>query len=82
MVIAVLSAHLLTVKSGIWRDIDLTAEDWIDPRRVCRLVKIDHAVHDTVIRDCRRCHAKFFDPRNIFLYFIGTVQKTVFCMDV
>ena len=82
MVISVLAASCFTVKSGAGSYINLTSQDRIDSLGPCCTVKIDHTVHNSVVCDRRTVHAKFFDTGYIFFYFIGTIQQTVFCMDV
>ena len=82
MVITVFSTSCFTVKAGSRCNINFTAQDRIDSRSSCRTVKIDHAVHHTMVRNSRTVHAKFFDTVHIFFYFIRTIQKTVFCMDM
>ena len=72
----------LSVKSGIRRDIDLTAKHRIDARRLRLFIEINHAEHDAVIRDRRRRHAKLLHSLYIFFDLIRTVQKTVLRMDV
>ena len=72
----------LPVKSGVRCHVDLASQNRIDPCLLRFLIKINHAEHDTMIRDGSRCHAKFLDSFYIFFDFIGTVQQTVLCMDV
>ena len=82
MIVPVFPACHLTVKPGVRGHIDLTAQDRIDALPPCLSVKIDHAVHDAVIRDRRAVHSQLFHPGHIFFYFIGPVQQTVLCMDM
>ena len=74
MVISVLTTCQFFVKTGIWRHIDFTAKDGVDPLFLTGFVKINHAVHHAMIRDGSAVHAKLFDPFYIFFYFVGTVQ--------
>ena len=82
MMISALSTGSLTVKPGIRRHINFTAENRLDSLLSGFPVKIDHTVHDSVVRDRSTVHAQFFDSGYIFFYFVGTVQKTVLRMDV
>ena len=80
MVIPFVPAAALPVKTGARSNIDFTAQYRPDPCRIARTVKIDHAVHGSMIRDRRAVHAQLLDPGDIFFYFVGPIQKTVFCM--
>ena len=82
MVITIISAPDLTVKTGSRSHINLAAKDRIDPCCPRRTVKIDHTIHDTMIRNGSRIHTKFFHARHIFSYLVGAVQKTVLRMCV
>ena len=82
MVIAVLPVALLSVKPRSRRDIYLASDNGIDAFFFCRLIKIDHAVHDAVIGNSRSRHAELFDPAYVLGDLIGTVQKRILCMDV
>ena len=80
MIISVIPSSQLLIKTGIGCHIDLTAKDRPDPLCPTRFIKIDHPIHNAMV--CDRCtvHAKLLNTPDIFLYFVGTVQKTVFCM--
>ena len=82
MVVAVVPVALLPVQPGPRRHVDLAADDRIDPLFFCRLIKIDHAVHDAVIGDGCCCHAQFLHPADVLIDLIGSVQKRVLCVDV
>ena len=82
MKIAVISPADLTVETGSRRDVDFTSDNRPDFLRQALLIEIDHAVHHAVIRDRRGIHAELFHTGDIFLYLIGTVQKTVLRMDM
>ena len=82
VIIAVLPVALLAVKARSGRDIDLTADNGLDARRFCGLIKINHSVHDAVIGNGRCRHAEFFDPADILGDFVGAVQKRVLRVDV
>ncbi len=73
MIIAVFAADMFSVKTGIRRHIYLAAQDRIDPRFSGRFIKLYHAVHRSMVCNCRRSHAKFFDAGYVFLNLIGTV---------
>ena len=70
VIIAVFIAPNLPVQSGIRCHIHLTAKNRIDACRLCFPVKINHTIHDSMIRDRSAIHTKFFDTRHIFFYFI------------
>ena len=82
MVISFLAAAYLLVKARVRRNIDLTAEDRLDPRLLRRAVEVNDTVHDAVIRDGGAVHAKLLDSCNIFFYLVGTVQQRVFRVDM
>ena len=82
MVIAVLSRPLFSVKSRTGRHIDLASDDRLDACLFCRLIKIDHAVHDAVIGYGRAVHSKLFDALYIFFDLIGAVQQRILGVDV
>ena len=82
MIIAVLTARQLPVKTGMGRHVNLTADHRVDPRFFGRFIKIDNAVHNAVIRDRGAVHPQFFDIFHIFFDLVGAVQETVFRVDV
>ena len=82
VIIAVLAVALLPVVTRPRRHIDLTPYDGIDTFFFCRLIKIDHAVHDAVIGNGRCRHAKRFHLAYVLGDLIGTVQKRVLGVDV
>ena len=58
MVVAVNAVDL--IKAGAGGNIDLTADDWLDARRLGRAVKVDHAVHIAVVGDGQSLHTEGF----------------------
>ena len=70
MIITVVPARDLPVEPGTRRHIDLASKDGIDPCFFCFPVKVDHPVHDSVVRDRRAVHAQFLYPCHIFRYFV------------
>ena len=70
MVIAVLSAIDLMVKTGPGSHIHLTAKNGIDACSLSRPVKINHTKHDTVIGDRSTVHPQLFYPGNVLFDFI------------
>ena len=72
----------LLVKPGARGHVDFTAKDRLDPRGLCRLVEVNDAVHDAVVGDGHAVHSQLLHPGNTFLYFIGSVQQTVLCVNV
>ena len=79
-VFTVNAVHL--VKAGARRDVDLTADNRMDARRLCRLVEVDHPVHDAVIRDGNRRLANLLDTLHQPLDPTGAVEQTVFGMQM
>ena len=82
MIIAILPASKLLVKPGIRRHINLASKDRLDPLGLTFLIKIDHAIHHSMVCNGRAVHSQLLDPLYIFFYFVGAVQKTVFCVDM
>jgi len=82
MVIPVISACHFPVKPGIGSYIDLASENRIDPLLTCLPIKIDHSVHDSVIRNCRTVHPQLFHSCNILFDLVRAIQKTVLRMDM
>ena len=73
MVIAVLPAGQLFIKPGIRCNIDLTPKNRINALCLACLIKINHAIHDSMIRDGCTVHAKLLDTLHIFFNFIGSI---------
>ena len=73
MIVSVFAAGQLPVKPGTGRHIDLTADDRIQTR--CRrfFIKVDHAVHNAVVRDGCAVHTQLFDALDVFFDLVGTV---------
>ncbi len=84
MIIAVLivSPAGLPVKARSRGDVDLTAQDRLDPGRSRCLIKIDDPVHHPVVGDGRAVHPQLRHALHILLDLVGSVQQTVFGMDV
>ena len=80
MIIAILAASRLPVKTRSGRHIDLTADDRLDPIFSGCPVKIDHAVHDAVVGNRQTVHPQFLRPGGQFFYFTRCVKQTVLCM--
>ena len=51
-------------------NIDFASEDWLNPCCSCRTVKIDHTIHDTMIRDRHAVHPELFYPGYTLFDFI------------
>ena len=82
MIITVLTTSCFSVEPGPRRHINLAAQNGIDPCCLCSPVKINHSIHNAMIRNSRTVHPQLFYTGHIFLDLIGTVQKTVFCMNM
>ena len=82
MIVTFFSFDRLPVKAGSGSNIHFTSQDGFDPGLFGCLIKIDTAEHHAMVRDGGAVHPEFFDPGDVFFDFIGSVQKTVFCMDV
>ena len=83
MIISVLvTPHRLFIKTGSGSNINLAPQHRIDPGRARGTVELNDTKHDAVICDRGGCHTKFFHSVHIFFDLIGTVQQTVFCMDM
>ena len=73
MVITILPAGQLFIKPGIRCNIDLTPKNRINALCLACLIKINHAIHDSMIRDGCTVHAKLLDTLHIFFNFIGSI---------
>ena len=82
MVISVLPSGGLLIKPGVGRHINLAADYGFDPLRLRSPIEINHTIHHAVIRNGGTVHAQFFHPGNIFFYFVGTIQKRIFRVDM
>ncbi len=80
MIIPVLPACCLFVKTGIGSHIDFAAEDRPDSLCFCFLIKINHSIHNPMIRDSCTVHPQLLYTRHIFPDLIGAIQQAVFCM--
>ena len=74
--------HRFFIKAGTGSNIDLASQHRINPCSTRGTVEFNDAEHHAVICDRSGCHAKFFHSVHIFFDLIGTVQQTVFCMDM
>ena len=82
MIIAVLPTSCFSVKPGSRRHINLAAQNGVDSCCLRSPVKINHSIHNPMIRNSRTVHPQLFYTGHIFLDLIGAVQKTVFCMNM
>ena len=73
VVISVLTTCQFFIKAGIRSHIDFTAKNRVDSFFLAGFIKVDHAIHHTMIRDSGAVHAKVFYPLYIFFNFVGTV---------
>ena len=80
MVVAVDLVHL--VKTGAGSYIDFTADDGLDARLFGCLIELHTAVHDAVVGAGNGGLAAFLDAVHQLVDAAGTVQQTVFRMDV
>ena len=78
MVIARLTLFVVPVKAGSRRHINLTAEYGLNARRLGRLIKIDHAVHDAVVGHGERRLSQVFCALNELRYLSGAVKQRIF----
>ena len=71
MIITVLPASdSFFIESRSRCNIDFASEDRLNPCCSCRTVKIDHTIHDTMIRDRHAVHPEFFYPGYTLFDFI------------
>ena len=82
MVIPILSACCLPIKTGTGRYIDLTPDNGLDPHLSGCPVKINYSVHGAMIGNCYTVHPQFLCPGCQFLDFTGAVQQAVLGMDM
>ena len=82
MIIAVVAAGGLLVEPGVGSYVDLAAQDGLDPLRPGRPIEVDDAEHGSVVGNSCGSHAQLLHLGHVFFYFIGAVQKAVFCMGV
>ena len=76
--LVILTMHLIETTPSC--DIDLAADDRLYPLLFTFLVKLDCAVHNSVIGDRRSCLSDGFHIGRQLLYAAGTVKQTVFGM--
>ena len=82
MVIPVLPADRLPVEPGARSHIHLTADDRLYSHLSGRPVEVDDPVHDSMVCDSHTVHTKLLCPGHQLPDLAGTVQKTVFRMDM
>ena len=70
------------VKAGTRGHVDLAADDGLHPGSLRRLVEVDHAVHDAVIRDRNGVLAQLLDPVHQPPDPARAVQQAVFRMQM
>ena len=63
-------------------DVDLAADDGLDALFLCFFIKIDDAIHRTVVSDGNAVHAKLFCRLDEFLDAARAVKQRKFCMDM
>ena len=70
------------VKTGTRSNINLAAQNGIDSGSSCSTVKINDSVHNAMV--CNGCtvHPQLLHTGHVLFYFVGTVQQTVFCVDM
>ena len=82
MVIPILAADRFPVKPRPGRDVNLTADNRFYPDFFCCLIKINNTVHYPMIGNGNTVHSQCFCLCYQFFYLTGTIQQTVFCMDM
>ena len=82
MIVSVISRVLFPVKAGARSHIYFTAQNGPDPFGFTGPVKVNDTIHHAMVRDGRAVHSQGFDLADILLYFVGTVQKRILCMDM
>ena len=70
------------IKSGPIGHIDLTADDWLNPRGDSRIIESHTAVHYAVVCDGNRSLPLLFQVFKHPVDAAGAVQKTVFRMNM
>ena len=75
VIVSLLSAACFLIETGPRGHIDFASDHRFDALGQTLLIKLNAAVHHTVIRDGSRIHSEFLYPRHIIFYFVGTVQK-------
>ena len=77
-VIIILIQHLFPVKPGSRGNIDLAADNRLDPVLFTRFIKRHGAVHIAVIGYCKGSHAQLFCAQNKRLDAAGAVKQRIF----
>ena len=75
-------AHSLSVFHGVRGDVRLHSQYGLYPLFPAFFIKIDYAIHRTVIGYCKRAHLKLFRPSNEILYPRRAIQKAVLGMNM
>ena len=73
-------ASLIVSASG--GDIYFASNDRIDTFCFCFLIEINHAIHDSVIRDRSSIHSEFFYSPDVIFDFIRPIQYRISCMSM
>ena len=76
--VAVNAVHL--IKAGAGRNIDLTADDWLDARRLGSVKKRNAAIHNTVVSDGTGRLPHLLEPVKHPVNAAGTVKQAVLGM--
>ena len=63
-------------------DIDFAANDWFDTCFLSRHIKINNAVHGSVVSDSKAVHAQLFCPRNKLGDTAHAIEQAIFSVDV
>ena len=70
------------IKSCTLRNVDLAADDRVNPLFFTRKKEVDSAIHCAVIGHCQRGHTEFFCARNQRLDTAGAVKQRILGMYV
>ena len=71
-----------TISHGATGQVHFAADNGLDAGSFCRLIKVDTAVHDTVVGNGNGGLAKLLDTVHHALNAASTVQKAVFRMNM
>ena len=82
MIVSVLARHIVPVKSAVRSHVDLAADDRTDPLGFALLIKINTAVHNTVVGDCTAVHAQLFYLGDILFNLVGSIKKRILRVDM
>ena len=67
---------------GLGQNVDFTSKDRFNPRVAAGIVKIDGAVHDSVVGHGQRVHAQFFGTFDQRFDVAGSVQQDIFGVEM